>query len=117
MEQNSPPQEVLVHESTRDLVGDAAAFEALPPVSPKGSDELFNGFRLVSVRERSGEDEAVVPEVQAGMRICPSCGDQTPDRMRFCNTCGASLTASTARESRRTVTRRHLRTKRFGGRA
>ncbi len=104
MEQNSPPQEVLVHESTRDLVGDAAAFEALPPVSPKDSDELFNGFRLVSVRERSGEDETVVPKVQAGMRICPSCGDQTPDRMRFCNTCGASLTTSTARESRRTVT-------------
>jgi class 3 adenylate cyclase/predicted ATPase len=104
MEQNSPSQEVLVHESTKDLVGDAAEFEVLPPVSPKGSDELLNGFRLVAVRERSGEDEAVVPEVQEGMRICPSCGDQTPDRMRFCNTCGASLTASTARESRRTVT-------------
>src|SRR5262245_7785829 len=41
MEQNSPPQEVLVHESTRGLVGDAAEFEALPPVSPKGSEELF----------------------------------------------------------------------------
>ncbi|HYK94749.1 MAG TPA: adenylate/guanylate cyclase domain-containing protein [Candidatus Dormibacteraeota bacterium] len=104
MEQNSPPQEVLVHESTRDLVGDAAEFEALPPVSPKGSDELLNGFRLVSVRERTGEDEAVEPDAQPGMRICPSCGDQTPDRMRFCNTCGAALIASTAPESRRTVT-------------
>src|SRR6185369_15186386 len=47
MEQNSPPMEVLVHESTRDLVGDAADFEAVDPVSPKGSDELVNAFRLV----------------------------------------------------------------------
>jgi len=104
MEQNSPSQEVLVHESTRDLVGDAAEFEALPPVSPKGSDELFNGFRLVSVRERAGEDAEIVPEIVPGMRLCPSCGEQSPERMRFCTTCGASLFASTARESRRTVT-------------
>ncbi|MBI2780836.1 MAG: AAA family ATPase [Chloroflexi bacterium] len=104
MEQNSPPMEVLVHESTRDLVGEAAEFEAHPPVSPKGSDELFNAFRLVSVRERSGEAEAVVPDAQPGMRICPSCGDQSPDSMRYCNTCGASLSTVVARESRRTVT-------------
>jgi class 3 adenylate cyclase/tetratricopeptide (TPR) repeat protein len=104
MEQNSPPLEVLVHESTRELVGDAAAFEAVPPVSPKGSDELLTAFRLVSVRERSGEAEAVVPESLPGMRICPSCGDQAPDRMRYCTTCGASLNQAIARESRRTVT-------------
>jgi class 3 adenylate cyclase/tetratricopeptide (TPR) repeat protein len=104
MEQNSPPLEVLVHESTKDLVGDAAEFEALPPVSPKGSTELYNGFRLVSVHERSGEADEVVPEVEPGMRLCPSCGDQSPERMRFCTTCGASLTTFVARESRRTVT-------------
>lgn len=104
MEQNSPPLEVLVHESTRDLVGDAADFEAMDPVSPKGSDELFNGFRLVSVHARSVEAEAVVPEALPGMRICPSCGDQSPDTMRFCTTCGASLSTFVARESRRTVT-------------
>jgi class 3 adenylate cyclase/tetratricopeptide (TPR) repeat protein len=104
MEQNSPPLEVLVHESTRELVGDAAEFEAVDPVSPKNSEELFTAFRLISVRERSGEAEAVVPEAQAGMRICPSCGEQSPERMRFCNTCGASLSATVARESRRTVT-------------
>src|SRR4051812_22407842 len=37
MEQNSPPFEVLVHESTRDLVADFADFEVMPPASPKGS--------------------------------------------------------------------------------
>jgi len=104
MEQNSPPLEVLVHESTRDLVGDAAEFEDHPQVSPKGSDELLTAYRLVSVRERSGEEDEVVPEALPGMRICPSCGDQSPERMRFCNTCGASLTTFVARESRRTVT-------------
>lgn len=104
MEQNAPPLEVLVHESTRDLVGDMAEFEALAPVSPKNSTELYNGYRLVAVHERSGEDEAVVPEAAPGMRICPGCGEQSPDRMRFCTTCGASLTTVAARESRRTVT-------------
>ena len=104
MEQNAPPLEVLVHESTRELVGDAAEFEELPPVSPKGSDELFQGYRLVSVRERSGEAEAIVPVALPGMRICPGCGEQSPDRMRFCTICGASLSTTVARESRRTVT-------------
>ncbi|HET7181354.1 MAG TPA: adenylate/guanylate cyclase domain-containing protein, partial [Candidatus Limnocylindrales bacterium] len=104
MEQNSPPMEVLVHESTRDLVGDMAEFEALPPVSPKNSEELFNGFRLVSVKERAGEAEEAVHEADPGMRICPGCGEQSPERMRFCTTCGASLSTHVARESRRTVT-------------
>ena len=49
MEQNSPPLEVLVHESTRDLVGAQAEFEEHPPVSPKGSDELLYASRLVAV--------------------------------------------------------------------
>jgi class 3 adenylate cyclase/tetratricopeptide (TPR) repeat protein len=104
MEQNAPPMEVLVHESTRDLVGDMAEFEALPPVSPKGSTELYNGFRLVSVKERAGEAEEAVHEPDPGMRICPGCGEQSPERMRFCTTCGASLSTHVARESRRTVT-------------
>jgi Predicted ATPase len=104
MEQNSPSQEVLVHESTRDLVGDAAEFEAVEPVSPKGADEKLTAFRLVSVRDRTGEDEEIVPDAAPGMRICPSCGEQSPDRMRFCTVCGASLTQAVARESRRTVT-------------
>jgi class 3 adenylate cyclase len=52
MEQNAPPLEVLVAESTRLLAGDAAEFEAMEPVSPKGSDERLAAYRLVSVRER-----------------------------------------------------------------
>jgi class 3 adenylate cyclase/tetratricopeptide (TPR) repeat protein len=104
MEQNSPPLEVLVHESTRDLVGEAAEFEAHPPVSPKGSDEQLTAYRLTAVRERAHADEGTVPEAAPGMRICPSCGEPSPERMRFCTTCGASLTEAAARESRRTVT-------------
>ncbi|HUG30301.1 MAG TPA: adenylate/guanylate cyclase domain-containing protein [Candidatus Limnocylindria bacterium] len=104
MEQNAPPLEILVHQSTREVVGDAAEFEELPPVSLKGSDELFTGFRLVSVREREAEAEAIVPGALPGMRICPGCGEQSPDRMRFCNVCGAALATTAARESRRTVT-------------
>jgi class 3 adenylate cyclase/tetratricopeptide (TPR) repeat protein len=104
MEQNAPPLEVLLAESTYRLVADFVEAEDHGPVSPKGSQEQFASFRLVSVRDRAGEAEAVVPEVAPGMRICPSCGEQSPDRMRLCTVCGASLTATVARESRRTVT-------------
>jgi len=106
MEQNAPSYEVLVHESTADLVGDQAELEAMGPVSPKGSDEQLNAFRLVSVKARAGatsEGEALVPVASEGMKICPSCGEESPDRYRFCNTCGASLTEHVARETRRTV--------------
>ena len=104
MEQNAPPLEVLVHASTRAAVGDHAEFEAMAPVSLKGSDELHEAFRLVSVRDRASEGEAIVPEAAPGMRICPGCGEQNPVGMRLCTLCGASLTATVARESRRTVT-------------
>jgi len=104
MEQNSPPLEVLLHESTYALARDVVEVEAVPPVSPKGSDEQLTAYRLVSVAARAGAgDETVAPVAAEGMRICPSCGDQSPDRYRFCNTCGASLTEHVARESRRTV--------------
>ena len=57
MEQNAPPLEVLLAESTRTLVGEAIEVEAMEPVSPKGSSEQFAAFRLVSVRERDGHAE------------------------------------------------------------
>jgi class 3 adenylate cyclase/tetratricopeptide (TPR) repeat protein len=104
MEQNAPPLEVLVSASTYAQVADLVEVEAVPPVSAKGSTETFGAYRLVSVHERPGEIEAVVPEAAAGMRICPSCGEQSPERMRLCVVCGASLSANVARESRRTVT-------------
>jgi class 3 adenylate cyclase/tetratricopeptide (TPR) repeat protein len=104
MEQNSPPLEVLVHGSTKAQVGDRAEFEAHPPVSPKGSTDQLEAWRLVAVHDRGSESEAEAPEVVPGMRICPSCGEQSPEQMRFCNTCGASLATTVARESRRTVT-------------
>ncbi|HEX3265863.1 MAG TPA: adenylate/guanylate cyclase domain-containing protein [Candidatus Limnocylindrales bacterium] len=104
MEQNAPPLEVLLAESTYRLVADLVEVEDHGAVSPKGSDEQFASFRLVSVHERAAENEVVVPEADAGMRICPSCGEQSPERMRFCNTCGAALSVAVARESRRTVT-------------
>ena len=104
MEQNAPSHEVLVHESTVGLVGSQAEFEDFGLVSPKGSEEQFHAYRLVAVRERASEGEAIVPEALPGMRICPGCGEQNPESMRFCTTCGASLTQVVARESRRTVT-------------
>ena len=104
MEQNAPALEVLLAETTLDQVRELVEFDTVGGVSPKGSEEIFQAFRLVSVRERSTEAEVVLPEAAPGMRICPSCGEQNPERMRLCTVCGASLTATVARESRRTVT-------------
>jgi class 3 adenylate cyclase/tetratricopeptide (TPR) repeat protein len=55
MEQNAPPLEVLIADSTRAAVGDAAEVEAMGPVSPKNSPEAFASFRLVSIKERHRE--------------------------------------------------------------
>src|SRR6185503_15700927 len=104
MEQNAPPLEVLLAETTLDKVREQIEFDTIGLVSPKGSDVTYEGFRLVSVHDRAVEADTAPPEAAPGMRICPSCGEQSPDRMRFCNVCGASLTTAAARESRRTVT-------------
>ena len=58
MEQNAPPLEVLIADSTRAALLDQIEIEPLGPVSPKGSDERFESFRLVSVKERHRERAA-----------------------------------------------------------
>jgi len=104
MEQNSPSQEVLVDQSTYDAARDLVEVETMDPVAAKGSEERFAAYRLVSVIDRDEHSETSPPEPSPGMRICPSCGEESPERYRLCNTCGASLSEHIARESRRTVT-------------
>jgi class 3 adenylate cyclase/tetratricopeptide (TPR) repeat protein len=103
MEQNAPSQEVLIAGSTYAAVRDLVEVEAMEPVAAKGSEERFAAYRLISVSAREQHDDSARPEAEPGMRICPSCGDQSPEGYRLCNTCGASLIAHVARESRRTV--------------
>ncbi len=104
MEQNAPAYEVLIDEATHRFVADQVDIEDFGLVSPKGSEETYPSYRLVAVHERETEGEAIVPDLLPGMRICPGCGEQNPERMRFCTVCGASLSQVVARESRRTVT-------------
>jgi len=106
MEQNAPALEVLMAAETLEHVRERVEFDTIGAVSAKGSEATYEAYRLVSVHERAAdaESEAVAPEAGPGMRICPSCGEQSPERMRLCTVCGASLAASVARESRRTVT-------------
>src|SRR5512142_11341 len=71
----------------------------------KGSDREIPSFRLVSVLTRAGETDEAPPEPSPGMRACLNCGEESPERYRHCIVCGASLvTATVARENRRTVT-------------
>jgi class 3 adenylate cyclase/tetratricopeptide (TPR) repeat protein len=102
MEQNAPPAEVLIAETTYTEVTDLVDVEAMAAVAAKGSQEFFPAYRLVAVHARESR-EAAPPEPSPGMRICPSCGEESPERFRLCNTCGASLSQHVARESRRTV--------------
>jgi class 3 adenylate cyclase/tetratricopeptide (TPR) repeat protein len=66
MEQNAPPLEVLLAESTFELVRDAIEAEAVEPVSPKGSTAHLSAWRLVSVRERAHHELA---EATAGEQL------------------------------------------------
>src|SRR6266511_3561736 len=40
----------------------------------------------------------------SAMLICPNCGEESPDRFRFCGYCGSPLVVGSIREERRTVT-------------
>jgi len=104
MEQNAPALEVLIAESTLDKVRERVEFDTVGLVSAKDTGVPYRGYRLVSVHDRPDIEEVAPPEAAPGMRICPSCGEQSPEGMRLCTVCGASLSTSVARESRRTVT-------------
>ncbi|HEY2916694.1 MAG TPA: adenylate/guanylate cyclase domain-containing protein [Candidatus Limnocylindrales bacterium] len=58
MEQNAPPLEVLIANTTRVAIGDSAEVEAMGPVSPKNSTDAFDSYRLVSIKERHRERAA-----------------------------------------------------------
>jgi class 3 adenylate cyclase/tetratricopeptide (TPR) repeat protein len=104
MEQNAPALEVLLAESTLNHVREQIQFDTIGLVMAKDSGLPYRGYRLVSVHDRAATEEVAPPEAAPGMRICPSCGEQSPEGMRLCTVCGASLATSVARESRRTVT-------------
>src|ERR671918_2259160 len=53
MEQNAPPLEVLLAESTYALVRADVEVAEVAPVSPKGSEATLAAFRLLAVKERA----------------------------------------------------------------
>ncbi len=105
MEQNAPPLEVLVAQSTYDLVHDSVAAEPVGSVSPKGSSTTIPAYRLISVVSRAEAGRARVDTAAAGLQLCPACGQDNPEAFRLCGMCGSTLAASARfRESRKTVT-------------
>jgi len=105
MEQNSPPLEVLLADSTYQLVADQVEAEPYGPVFPKGSEERFAAHRLLTVSSAVAEPDASGAATDEGVRTCGVCGEQNPAEFRYCGTCGAALTERVKfRESRKTVT-------------
>ncbi|HSO29571.1 MAG TPA: adenylate/guanylate cyclase domain-containing protein, partial [Candidatus Sulfomarinibacteraceae bacterium] len=105
MEQNAPPLEVLMAESTYRELRDLVDAEDMGRKSPKGSDLQIQSYRLVAVHARPAAEEAAAPpEPAPGMRACQVCGEESPAHYRFCVTCGASAATIAARDSRKTVT-------------
>ncbi len=99
MEQNAPAMEVLVHESTFDLVRDDVLGEAVEPFTPKGMSAPTMAYRLTGIRD------ATMHGPLGRDRVCPDCGTTNAPDARACITCGAALHAgATSRESRKTVT-------------
>jgi class 3 adenylate cyclase/tetratricopeptide (TPR) repeat protein len=104
MEQNAPPLEILMAASTYAEVRDAVEAEDLGLNSLKGSEVQVRSHRLVSVVSRAAMEDAAPPETAPGMRACQVCGEESPERYRYCNTCGASAATAASRDSRKTVT-------------
>src|SRR3990172_4140336 len=104
MEQNAPALEVLMAASTYDEVRAVVEAEDLGPKSPKGSDLQIQSHRLVAVRSRAAVEDVAPPEPTPGMRACQLCGEESPERYRYCVNCGASASTAMARDSRKTVT-------------
>jgi len=104
MEQNAPALEVLMAESVFREVRDLVDAEAMGPKSPKGSDLQIQSYRLVAVRARDAVNDDPPPEPSPGHRACQVCGEESPERYRYCNHCGASTSTAASRDSRKTVT-------------
>jgi class 3 adenylate cyclase/tetratricopeptide (TPR) repeat protein len=105
MEQNAPPLEVLLADSTYQLVVDEVEAEPYGPVFAKGSRQPLTAHRLLTVSSPAAEAATPEGEVEAGAQICGVCGEQNPVEHRFCGTCGTALTGRVKfQESRKTVT-------------
>jgi len=105
MEQNAPALEILLADSTYQEVRSQVEVEDEGRKTAKGSDVEIQSYRLVAVRARQSEDETAPADAAPGMRICATCGEESPERFRYCPTCGATLaTAQIGRDSRKTVT-------------
>ncbi|HEY8922039.1 MAG TPA: adenylate/guanylate cyclase domain-containing protein, partial [Candidatus Limnocylindria bacterium] len=105
MEQNAPPLEVLLADSTYQLVADHLEAEPYGPVFAKGSQEPLAAHRLLTVSGPTAGVEIPEGETDAGTQICGVCGEQNPIEHRFCGTCGTAMTGRVKfQESRKTVT-------------
>ncbi|HEX5591552.1 MAG TPA: adenylate/guanylate cyclase domain-containing protein [Candidatus Limnocylindrales bacterium] len=104
MEQNAPALEVLMAASAYAEVRDLVEAEPAGPKSPKGSDLQIEAYRLVAVHARAPIEETAPPEPTPGTRVCQVCGEESPERFRYCIACGTSASTAIARDSRKTVT-------------
>ncbi len=105
MEQNAPPLDVLLAESTHRLVGGSVTAEPYGPVFAKGSSEPLPAFRLLSVLSSDALTTEAGVAGDGAAQTCGVCGDANAPMNRFCVMCGTPLVRRAEfRESRKTVT-------------
>ena len=105
MEQNAPPLEVLLADSTYQLVADQVKAEPYGPVFAKGSERPLSAHRLLTVSSPTAPEATAEGQVAEGAQVCGVCGEQNPIEHRFCGTCGTALSGRVKfQESRKTVT-------------
>jgi class 3 adenylate cyclase/tetratricopeptide (TPR) repeat protein len=70
-----------------------------PAAAPRGQTPAIAGSGLAAVGVRAR------PSYNPAVAVCASCGEENPDRARFCLACGTALAAEApAREERKVVT-------------
>ena len=108
MEQNAPPNEVLIADSTRRLLGAQVEAEPMGTVPVKGSEASVSAYRLVAISDDADRALREAEAVEAGSsgKECVNCGAEIPSvASKRCENCGASLaTAGVPQERRKTVT-------------
>ena len=105
LEQSAPASEVLIGQSTYDIVAGSATVEPVEPVVPKGSTEPVPAYRLIAVKASEATETAPASVAEhPGARACTNCGEENPADFRYCGTCGARLIAKRSQETRKTVT-------------
>jgi hypothetical protein len=81
----------------------ACAIERLDPLQPLEHRPRLVHRPTVAAQDRRGRVDCVPSSYTRAVTTCPSCGEENPERARFCLACGTALEAAPTGEERKVV--------------